>query len=165
MRKELLKILTADDVQEILDAGQLLWENYEEPTARNILHHLLEDNECPPSVGESFPFVLACAELAVGRKLSRERCEDNTLIRSFVSYVLRNAGYSYCEIGRMLERDHSTVIHLYRKMEDIISVPNAYRREMDMFREFEELLAHPRQCSHPSAQTTSANALAESPAK
>lgn len=165
MRQELLKILTADDVQEILDAGQLLWENYEEPTARNILRHLLEDNACTPSVGERFPFVLSCAEQAVGRKLSRERCEDNTLIRSFVSYRLRKEGYGYSETGRMIQRDHSTVIYLYNKAQDMLSVPKAYRKEIEMFRKFEELLGQPLQCSQPSSQTTSANALAESPAK
>lgn len=165
MRQELLKILTSDDVQEILDAGELLWNNYEEPTAKRILRHLLDENECPPSVGERFPFVLACAEIAVGRKLSRERCEDNTLIRSFVAYILRSEGYTYYDIGRMLQRDHSSVIHLYNRMSDMLSVPNAYRKEIDMFREFEGLLGQPLHCSHPSSQTTSANALAESPAK
>jgi len=140
MRLELLKILTAGDIQEILDAVERLREQEEEPTAEKILRSILDENECPPSVGERFPSVLACAETAVGRKLSRERCEDNTLIRSFVSYQLREEGYGYCEIGRMLGRDHSTVIHLYNKMSDILSVPNAYRREIDMFRKFEELL-------------------------
>ena len=140
MRKELLKILTTDDIEEILDAGLLLWGNYQEPTAGNILRYLLDDNDCPPSVGERYPFVLSCAEIAVGRKLSRERCEDNTLIRSFVSYRLRQEGYGYCEIGRMLGRDHSTVIHLYNKMSDILSVPNAYRKEIEMWNEFIRLL-------------------------
>lgn len=165
MRKDILKILTADDVQEVLDAGQQLLENFQEPTAGNILHILLNENDCPPSVGERFPFVLSCAELAVGRKLSRERCEDNTLIRSFVSYILRSEGYGYNEIGKMLGRDHSTVIHLYNKMNDMLSVPYAYRKEIDMFRAFEGLLGQPLQCSQPSSQTTSASAIAESPAK
>lgn len=165
MRKELLKILTADDVQEILDAGELLWNDYIEPTAGNILRQLLDENDCPPSVGERFPFVLACAETVVGRKLSRERCEENTLIRSFVSYILRNEGYGYTEIGQMLGRDHSTVIHLYNRMSDMLSVPYAYRKEIDMFRALEEMLCQPLQCSQPSSQTTSASAIAESPAK
>lgn len=140
MRKELLKILTTDDVQEILDAGELLWKNYEEPTAKRILRHLLDENECPPTIGERFPFVLSCAEIAVGRKVGKERCEDNTLIRSFVSYQLREEGFGYCEIGRMLGRDHSTVIHLYNKMSNILSVPNAYRNEIERYKEFRRLL-------------------------
>ena len=165
MRLELLKILTAGDIQEILDAVERLREQYEEPTSGNILRSLLDENECPPSVGERFPFVLSCAEIAVGRMLSRERCEDNTLIRAFVSYQLREEGYGYCEIGRMLGRDHSTVIHLYNKMSDILSVPNAYRNEIERYKEFRRLLGQPLQCSQPSSQTTSANALAASPAR
>ena len=37
--------------QEILDAGELLWQDYKEPNAVNILNQLLEDNGCPPSIG------------------------------------------------------------------------------------------------------------------
>ena len=165
MRQELLKILTTDDIEEIICTARELCDNLVRPTSQNILRHLLDDNDCPPSIGERFPFILACAEIAVGRKLSRERCEDNTLIRAFVSYMLRNEGYTYKEIGRMLQRDHSTVMHLYKKMEDILSLPQVYRKEIDMFKEFEELKCQPRQCSQPSSQTTSANALAESPAR
>ena len=140
MRQELLRVLTTDDIQEILDAGELLWQDYKEPNAVNILNQLLEDNECPPSIGERFPFVLSCAEIAVGRKLGNERCEDNTLIRSFVSYQLRKEEYGYCEIGRMLGRDHSSVIYLYNRMSDMLSVPNAYRVEMEKWKEFLRLL-------------------------
>lgn len=165
MRKELLKILTTDDIEEIISTGRLLCENLVRPTSQNILRQLLDENECPPSVGERYPFVLSCAEQAVGRKLSRERCEENTLIRSFVSYRLRTEGYGYSEIGQMLGRDHSTVIHLYNRMSDMLSVPYAYRKEIELLKEFERLLGQPLQCSQPSSQTTSANALAESPAK
>ena len=140
MRQELLKILTTDDIGEIICTARELCDNLVRPTPQNILRHLLDENDCTPSIGERFPFILACAEIAVGRKLSRERCEDNTLIRAFVSYMLRNEGYSYSEIGRMLQRDHSTVMHIYKKMEDILSLPHVYRKEIDMFREFEELL-------------------------
>lgn len=143
MRQELLKALTADDIQEIMDASYyLFWENNEEPTTGEILRHLLDKNECPPSIGERFPFVLSCAEIAVGRKLGNERCEDNTLIRSFVSYQLRNEEYGYCEIGRMLGRDHSSVIYLYNKMSDMLSVPNAYRVEMEKWKEFQRILVN-----------------------
>lgn len=145
MRQELLKILTTDDIQEILDAGQLLWENYEEPLAENILRQLLEENECPPSIGLRFPFVLACAEQATGRKLSRERSKDNTTFRAFVAYKLREEGYTYSDIGKMLQRDHSTVMHLCNIMRDMLSVPMAYQDEMKMYREFERLLGQPLQ--------------------
>ncbi len=140
MRLELLKILTADDIREILNAEELLRQQEGEPTAEKILRSILDENECPPSVGERFPLVLSCAEIAVGRKLSRERCKDNTTIRAFIAYQLRQEGYGYNEIGRMMQRDHSSVIHLYKLMCDILSVPNAYKDEIEMFQRFEEEL-------------------------
>lgn len=140
MRQELLKILTTDDIEEIISTARLLCDNLVRPTSQNILRHLLDENDCPPSIGERFPFVLSCAEIAVGRKVGKERCEDNTLIRSFVSYQLRKEEYGYCEIGRMLGRDHSTVIYLFNKMNDMLSVPNAYRVEMEKWKEFQRLV-------------------------
>ena len=137
MRQELLKILTTDDIQEILDAGELLWQDYKEPNAVNILNQLLEDNGCPPSIGLRFPFVLACAELAAGKRLTKERSKENTMLRAFVAYRLREEGYTYFDIGKMLQRDHSTVVHLCRLMRDMLSVPNAYRKELEAFQEFE----------------------------
>lgn len=137
MRQELLKTLTTEDIQEILDSGQLLWENREEPTAENILRHILEENGCPPSIGYRFPFILSCAELAVGRALTRERCKENTIIRAFVAYRLRTEGYTYKEIGEMLNRDHSSVVHLNAIVRNMLSVPEAYKDEVPMFQEFE----------------------------
>ena len=151
MRQDLLKQLTWEDIQEIwYETDKTLHSELvkEVATASErfslALKNLHEKNDCPPTIGERFPFVLACAEIAVGRKLSRERCEENTLIRAFVSYMLRSEGYSYSEIGRLLQRDHSTIMYLYKRMEDILSLPHVYRKEIDMFREFEELKAHPR---------------------
>ena len=157
MRQGLLKLLTWEDVKEIV--GVALSTPFDEPTpedecCKEFLRILLKNNECPPTIGERFPFVLSCAEIAVGRKVGKERCEDNTLIRSFVSYQLRKEEYGYCEIGRMLGRDHSTVVHLYNKMSDILSVPNAYRNEMEKWKEFQRLVGQPRQWSQPSSQTT-----------
>lgn len=165
MRQELLKILTSDDIQEILDAGELLRQNNQEPTARDMLRHLLEKNKCPPSIGERFPFILACAEIAAGRRLSRERSKENTTLRAMVSHRLRLEGYTYSEIGKMIQRDHSTVMHLCGVMRDMLSVPNAYREEMEIWGEFERLAGQPLQRSQPSSQTTSASAIMESPAR
>lgn len=140
MRQELLKTLTAEDIQEILDSGQLLWENREEPTAANILHHLLDENDCPQSIGERFPLILKAAEQATSWKLTNSRVRENTLIRSFVAYRLRKEGYSHSEIGKMINRDHSTITHLVFRMRDMLSLPNAYKLEVEQYKRFEEML-------------------------
>ena len=140
MRQGLLNILTTNDVQEILYAGELIRNQCGTPTAESILHLLLDENKCRPSIGERFPFVLSCAELAVGQPLADVRDKNNTNIRSFVSFQLHMEGYSYTDIGRMMRRDHSTVIHLVRKMEDMLSLPQAYKQEINMYNKMLELL-------------------------
>lgn len=171
MIRRILKQMTWEDVREIVRvADSLLTEekfDYEDEESYylDVLRRLRKMEHVPPPISERFPEVLRAAEESVGCRLSASRRTENGLVRMFVSYILRHEGYSYAEIGSVLKRDHSTVIHMERKMDDMISLCYAYRREIDMFREFEELLAHPRQCSQPSSQTTSASALAESPAK
>lgn len=166
MRREVLNVLTSQDIDEIFDAMRSLNKDKDIiPTAEDILHALLEKHQSPPSIGERFPIVLHRAEVANGMKLSRSRCKENTTLRAMVAYLLHLEGYGYTEIGRMLQRDHSTVIHLCDKMRDMLSVPYAYREEVAKWKEFKRLLDQPLQLSHPNSQTTSASALAESPAK
>ena len=167
MRQELLKILTPADIEEIISTASRLCEDLIRPTSENVLRRLLENNQCPPSIGARFPAVMSAAEQASGRRLSNARSKENTTLRAFIAYQLRSEGYSYSDIGRMLRRDHSTVMHLCGVMRDMLSVPTAYRSEMEMYREFERLLGpvQPLQCPQPSSQTASASALAESPAR
>lgn len=140
MRKSLLKQMTQYDVQEILDAGELLWNDYKEPTAENILRYLRDENDVPPPIEERYPGVLACAEIVCGNKLTDTRERENILIRSFVAYKLHEEGYSYSEIGKMLKRDHSTVTNLVHRVRDMISIPYAYKEEVAKYKEFEKLV-------------------------
>jgi len=91
-------------------------------------------------VDERYKHVLSVAEEVTGWKLTDSRCHQNTLIRSFVAYTLRSEGYSFGSIGKVMGRDHSTIIHAVRKMQDMQSVPAFYKDDLAMFREFERLL-------------------------
>ena len=140
MRHDILNLLTTDDIEEIISTASRLCEDRIRPTSENVLRRLLENNQCPPSVGERYQAVLRAAERASGRKITNARSKENTALRAFIAHRLRSEGYSYSEIGRMLHRDHSTVMHLCGVMRDMMSVPNAYRREMEIYKEFETLL-------------------------
>lgn len=133
MRKSLLKQMTSEDVQEILDAG------VQEQNAESILRYLRNENDVPPPIEERYPGVLACAEQVCGNKLTDSRERENILVRSFVAYKLHEIGYSYSEIGKMLKRDHSTVTNLVHRVRDMLSLPNAYKWEVQQFKSFEEL--------------------------
>ena len=144
MTNELLKTLTPADIEEILDARDELCARTN-VTPEGVLYILLEKNQSPPSIGVRFPSVLRAAEDAAGRKLSRERSKENTTLRAMIAYQLRSEGYTFYDIGRVLRRDHSTVMHLCAVMRDMLSVPAAYRVEMEIFKRFEAMLGQTRQ--------------------
>jgi chromosomal replication initiation ATPase DnaA len=92
------------------------------------------------SVDERYKQVLSVAEQTTKMKLTETREAGNALIRSIVAYRLVKEGYHYSEIGKAMGRNHSTISHYIRKVENMLSVPFAYRREICLFKEFERLL-------------------------
>ena len=89
---------------------------------------------------ERYGVVLQAAEEATGWKLSNNRTAENSTIRAFISYYMHNEGFSYESIGRVMHRNHSTITHLFRKMEDMISLPEVYKEEMGMYEKMCDLL-------------------------
>ena len=153
MRPYLLKQMTWEDIQEIWwQTDQVLRSIPEEPERwpewafntstrfGQALRVLRGENGVPPPIEERYPGVLACAEIACGQALTDSRERETTLIRQFVAYRLHNEGYSFSEIGKMLKRDHSTIAHLCYRMRDMLSVPGAYKLEVQQFKRFEEML-------------------------
>jgi hypothetical protein len=153
MNPDLLRHLTWQDLDEIVaeyDAvtresrtlayDQITWyRGDDESIYKEVLDRLRKKHKCLPPIGERYDTVLAAAQVAVGRQITAERNAENTLIRSLVAYRLHNDGYSYHEIGGYMHRDHSTVTHLYFKMRDMLSVPEAYKAEMKVYERFEGL--------------------------
>jgi DNA-binding NarL/FixJ family response regulator len=84
--------------------------------------------------------VLSVAEQATRMKLTESREAGNALIRAIVAYRLVKEGYHYSEIGKAMGRNHSTISHYVRKVENMLSVPVSYRREICLFKEIEEML-------------------------
>lgn len=97
-------------------------------------------NEYKASVSERYEQVLRAAECASGRKLTKTRENGNALIRAIVAYRLAQEGYHYVEIGRTIGRDHSTVSHYIRKIENMMLVPNSYKLEISILNEFNRLV-------------------------
>lgn len=89
---------------------------------------------------ERYNVVLQAAEEATGWKLSNTRTSENSTIRAFISYHMHNEGFSYESIGRVMHRNHSTITHLVRKMEDMLSLPQMYKVELDMYAKMVELI-------------------------
>ena len=140
MNAGILSLLSWEDV---LDIVYTYADSDEDATdkARAIraLKELREMYDCAAPVSERFAEVVAAAEQAVGCRLTRLRTKDTTLVRCFVSYRLREEGYTYSEIGRMLGRDHSTVTSQVNRVKDMLSLPQVFRWEVGAFRRFMEL--------------------------
>lgn len=60
--------------------------------------------------------------------------------RTMVAYQLIKEGYSTTETGRMLSKDHSTIIHLKHKMEDALAYEYAYQDIVDIWKQFQNKL-------------------------
>lgn len=89
---------------------------------------------------ERYNVVLQAAEEATGWTLSGSRTTENSTIRTFISYHMHNEGFSYESIGRVMHRNHSTITHLVRKMEDMLSLPGVFQNELAMYSKMCELL-------------------------
>lgn len=55
--------------------------------------------------------------LRKGDVQGRERHRPNVLARALVVSILRKRGWSYTQIGALLNRDHSTIINLYKNLD------------------------------------------------
>ena len=142
MRASFLRNMTWEDIREIFTvfeqtAGD---DTTSDKYYKSVIRILRGKNGIPPPIEEVYPFILSCAELVCGRQLTDTREMENSLIRCFVAYKLHNNGYSYSEIGKMLKRDHSTITHLSNRMRDMLSLPNAYKWEVQQYKRFDELL-------------------------
>jgi predicted DNA-binding protein YlxM (UPF0122 family) len=54
---------------------------------------------------------------------------------------MRQEGYTFYEIAHLMQRDHSSIVYHVKRMANMLSVPEAYKKEMAMWREFERILS------------------------
>lgn len=73
------------------------------------------------SMSETLRAVTEYYGVSIGRVMSSSRARELVRVRHMAMYLLRRQGHSYPEIGRFLDRDHTTCIHGFRM---IISDPD-----------------------------------------
>lgn len=66
------------------------------------------------------------------------RLSEFAWARTMVTYQLTKEGYSSNEIGRMIHKDHSTIIYMRNKMETALRYPNAYKDILDIWKQFQK---------------------------
>lgn len=66
------------------------------------------------------------------------RSRDKILVyaRYMVSYYLREFGFSYHEIGNFLNMNHATIIHGVKMIKEMLSYPQMYQEETEIWQKF-----------------------------
>lgn len=69
-------------------------------------------------------------------------CRNYNLVlgRSFIAYQMHGEGYSFPTIGKHLIRHHASIIHMYKRMENIFDYPDYYALEISHWNEFQKKL-------------------------
>lgn len=62
--------------------------------------------------------------------------------RTMVAYQMSKEGYTTIEIGRQMMKDHSTIIHLRNKMQDVFALPQMYGDVLEMWNKFQKQIDH-----------------------
>lgn len=101
-------------------------------TASQALADILAAKPEPPSVPVILEIVASYYDLAVKDLLGRSRSRRISLPRQVTMYILREeAGLSFPQIGDELGgRDHSTVMHAYQKIAELMAQDDSLRREI-----------------------------------
>ena len=79
-------------------------------------------------------------ESILGRALNDSRSREDVAGRMCIAYQLIQDGYSTTEAGKKIGRDHATVLHYKKCMENCKTYPKAYRTECDMWESFQNML-------------------------
>lgn len=72
--------------------------------------------------------------------------------RTMVAFQMRKEGYTTTEIGRQMEKDHSTITHLKNEMRDALSLPQAYGDIIEIWNRFQKQIQddiHKGTTEHP----------------
>lgn len=65
--------------------------------------------------------------------ISNSRKRELVEIRFMVMKYLHDAGFSYTKIGRILQRDHATVIYGVRRCQELAEIDRRYAKEWRRF--------------------------------
>lgn len=106
----------------------------------SIKHERREGRNPNPSRGE---ILLGYMAEILGEPIPVKSRESRFVwARTMVAYQLTQEGFTTGEAGRMLGRDHSTIIHLRNKMQDALDYAYAYRDIVDIWKQFQNKLYH-----------------------
>ena len=79
-------------------------------------------------------------EAILGREIADGRKREDVAARMCIAYQLHTDGYTSGQVGKMIGRDHATVLHMIKMMDACRTYPKSNRIECDMWEEFQSKL-------------------------
>jgi chromosomal replication initiation ATPase DnaA len=89
---------------------------------------------------QRYETVKSIVESVVCHKITDSRKRMNVRCRMFICYIMRKDGYTLEEIGKLMKKNHVTVLYSIRRMEDMLSLPRLYKEEIEQLKQIEELV-------------------------
>lgn len=100
----------------------------------------MDEDSTKPSVVSRYDVLVWAAEAVTGVRLTAKRTQEDTKVRMLVAHELRSEGYTFYEVGRAMQRDHSTASYLFKRMDDVLKNPAIWREMEYNYKRFKELL-------------------------
>ena len=85
-------------------------------------------------------YVKLMSDIVGANILLKSRKQMLVWARNMVAYQLRLDGYSLQAIGRLLDLDHSTVVHCEQQVRRMLLAPSMYEDEAEVWEEFQKQL-------------------------
>lgn len=79
-------------------------------------------------------------EEILGRSLGNSRGREDVAGRMCIAFQLIQDGFTTTMVGKMIGRDHATVLHYKKCMSNCKAFPKAYHYECYMWDEFQKML-------------------------
>ena len=90
----------------------------------------------------------AAAAMNVDNIEGGNRVHERVWARYLVSWQMRMEGYTLSEIGRCIQRDHSTVVHGIAEINNVVENPECYPAGAAAIREFIRIIKESEQTEH-----------------
>ena len=113
------------------------------PSRERLIKLLQASLEKPmmESIEDRFKMLLEVATEVVGVGIMTKHKDHNLVVgRGMITYVMRNEGCTFSEIGRYLKRDSKAIRWVYLNMLNMFEYPKMYELEMSYWTLFQKLL-------------------------
>lgn len=105
---------------------------------KRLIDILQDSMKIDESDDSRFQTLLGIATELCGTGIMTKTIEPmSSLGRNMIAYQLRKEGYTSSQIGRLLQRNHATVVNMIAKIQDLIEFPNTFLDEEEIWNKFQ----------------------------